>query len=79
MPHMTGTPGTKKAQTLIRVRSVILGISLATLARELGITRTFLSEIVTGKRRTAYIRRHICARLGLSPRQLGWDEDEQAA
>lgn len=59
---------------MIKLRSVELGIPLAQLARELGVSRQFLYQVCVGLRPTARIRNHICQRLDLNPVLLGWDD-----
>lgn len=57
---------------MIKIRSVELGIPLAQLARELGVSRQFIYQVCAGKRPTPHVREHICRRLGFYPAQLGW-------
>jgi transcriptional regulator with XRE-family HTH domain len=60
---------------MIKVRSAELGISLAVLARELGVSRQFVYQVCTGRRTTARVRHYLCRRLNLHPAQLGWSHD----
>jgi len=63
----------------IKIRSVQLGIPLAQLARELGVSRQFVYQVCAGQRLTFRIRGYICHRLGLHPAQLGWSDTQAPA
>ncbi len=58
----------------IKIRSVEIGIPLAQLAKELGVSRQFVYQVCAGQRLTCRIRGYICHRLGLHPAQLGWPD-----
>ena len=62
------------SKKMIKIRSVELGIPLAQLAKELGVSRQFVYQVCAGKRPTFRVRKHICRRLGLRPAQLGWPD-----
>jgi transcriptional regulator with XRE-family HTH domain len=63
---------------MIKIRSVELGVPLAQIAKELGVSRQFVYQVCAGRRPTARIREHICRRLGLEPAQLGWSENDMS-
>jgi|GEM_PF-5470521 len=58
----------------IKLRSVEIGIPLALLAKELGVSRQFVYQVCAGQRMTSRIRAYICHRLGFHPTHLGWPE-----
>lgn len=64
----------EKSKKMIKMRSVELGVPLAQLAKELGVSRQFIYQVCAGRRTTPRIRAHICRRLDLHPSQLGWSE-----
>lgn len=59
----------------IRIALLGKGLTQAGLARDLGITKSAVSHVLAGRRRTPQIRRAIADALGMSYLQV-WGEEE---
>ncbi len=65
-------------QKNIKVLLVVAGVKQVDIARRLRVSRSFVSEVVAGKKRTYRIRRAIARALGVTVAEL-WPDSREAA
>jgi transcriptional regulator with XRE-family HTH domain len=75
------TQSAQPSLPIVEIKVFLLrkGLDQPTVARQLGITKQYLNDILHGKRKALHIRNRMVEELGFPPQLINWKQSEDLA